>query len=83
MFYWQHAGVMDQVWRFNVDYTKVSDPYYFNDFSPNTVPVPMAMPRRNSALAMPFRTLTPPYRPNSSRSFYPDHVPTVLSRSWT
>jgi LPS-assembly protein len=24
---------MDQVWRFNVDYTKVSDPYYFNDFS--------------------------------------------------
>ncbi|ELE9706583.1 LPS assembly protein LptD [Enterobacter cloacae] len=33
MYYWQHAGVMDQVWRFNVDYTKVSDPYYFNDFS--------------------------------------------------
>ncbi|ENA0609718.1 LPS assembly protein LptD [Enterobacter bugandensis] len=32
MFYWQHAGVMDQVWRFNIDYTKVSDPYYFNDF---------------------------------------------------
>lgn len=32
LFYWQHAGVMDQVWRFNVDYTKVSDPYYFNDF---------------------------------------------------
>ncbi len=32
MYYWQHAGVMDQVWRFNVDYTKVSDPYYFNDF---------------------------------------------------
>ncbi len=31
LFYWQHAGVMDQVWRFNVDYTKVSDPYYFND----------------------------------------------------
>ncbi len=23
---------MDQVWRFNVDYTKVSDPSYFNDF---------------------------------------------------
>jgi LPS-assembly protein len=22
LFYWQHAGVMDQVWRFNVDYTK-------------------------------------------------------------
>ena len=32
MYYWRHAGVMDQVWRFNVDYTKVSDPYYFNDF---------------------------------------------------
>jgi LPS-assembly protein len=22
---------MDQVWRFNIDYTKVSDPYYFTD----------------------------------------------------
>ncbi|AMO50604.1 LPS-assembly protein lptD [Enterobacter sp. FY-07] len=33
LFYWQHAGVMDQVWRFNVDYTKVSDASYFNDFS--------------------------------------------------
>ncbi|MGK3226180.1 LPS assembly protein LptD [Enterobacter soli] len=32
LFYWRHAGVMDQVWRFNVDYTKVSDSYYFNDF---------------------------------------------------
>ncbi|MEH0886637.1 LPS assembly protein LptD [Enterobacter sp. UNJFSC 003] len=32
LYYWKHAGVMDQVWRFNVDYTKVSDPYYFNDF---------------------------------------------------
>ncbi|MGF6423346.1 LPS-assembly protein [Lelliottia sp. 489] len=32
LYYWQHSGVMDQVWRFNVDYTKVSDPYYFNDF---------------------------------------------------
>jgi LPS-assembly protein len=32
LFYWQHGGVMDQVWRFNVDYTKVSDPNYFNDF---------------------------------------------------
>ncbi|KJI54878.1 LPS biosynthesis protein [Enterobacter kobei] len=32
MYFWQHAGVLDQVWRFNVDYTKVSDPYYFNDF---------------------------------------------------
>lgn len=32
LFYWQHSGVMDQVWRFNVDYTKVSDSSYFNDF---------------------------------------------------
>ncbi|MDI3358841.1 LPS assembly protein LptD [Lelliottia sp. V89_10] len=32
LYYWQHSGVMDQVWRFNVNYTKVSDPYYFNDF---------------------------------------------------
>ena len=32
MYFWRHAGVMDQVWRFNIDYTKVSDPYYFNDF---------------------------------------------------
>lgn len=32
LFYWRHAGVMDQVWRFNADYTKVSDPDYFNDF---------------------------------------------------
>ncbi|WP_312996950.1 LPS assembly protein LptD [Leclercia sp.] len=33
LYFWQHAGVMDQVWRFNVNYTKVSDPYYFNDFT--------------------------------------------------
>ena len=33
LFYWNHFGVMDQVWRFNVDYTKVSDASYFNDFS--------------------------------------------------
>lgn len=33
MYFWQHSGVMDQVWRFNVNYTKVSDPNYFNDFS--------------------------------------------------
>ncbi|MBU9830020.1 MULTISPECIES: LPS assembly protein LptD [Rahnella] len=32
MYYWVHSGVYDQVWRFNVDYTKVSDPYYFTDF---------------------------------------------------
>lgn len=33
LFYWNHNGVMDQVWRFNIDYTKVSDPNYFNDFT--------------------------------------------------
>ncbi len=31
LFYWRHAGVYDQHWRFNADYTKVSDRYYFND----------------------------------------------------
>ncbi|MFI8415147.1 LPS assembly protein LptD [Serratia sp. NPDC078593] len=31
LFYWNHSGVMDQVWRFNIDYTKVSDSQYFND----------------------------------------------------
>ncbi|ACS84416.1 LPS assembly protein LptD [Musicola paradisiaca] len=31
LFHWQHAGVMNQVWRFNVDYTKVSDQTYFTD----------------------------------------------------
>ena len=33
LYYWQHSGVMDQVWRFNIDYTKVSDSSYFNDFT--------------------------------------------------
>ncbi|WP_049792198.1 LPS assembly protein LptD [Pantoea sp. At-9b] len=33
LFYWRHAGVYDQHWRFNADYTKVSDPYYFNDLT--------------------------------------------------
>lgn len=31
LFYWQHNGVFDKVWRFNVDYTKVSDIWYFSD----------------------------------------------------
>ncbi|WP_255434216.1 LPS assembly protein LptD [Pantoea sp. WMus005] len=31
LFYWRHAGVYDQNWRFSADYTKVSDKYYFND----------------------------------------------------
>jgi len=33
LFYWNHSGVVDQVWRFRADYTKVSDPTYFNDFT--------------------------------------------------
>ncbi|AUQ40970.1 LPS assembly protein LptD [Yersinia ruckeri] len=33
LYYWGHSGVMDQVWRFNIDYTKVSDPRYFSDFT--------------------------------------------------
>ena len=33
LFYWRHAGVYDQHWRFNADYTKVSDPYYFTDLT--------------------------------------------------
>ena len=31
LFFWRHAGVYQQHWRFNANYTKVSDPYYFND----------------------------------------------------
>lgn len=31
LIYWRHNGVMDQVWRFNVNYTKVSYSNYFND----------------------------------------------------
>lgn len=33
LFYWNHSGVMDQVLRFNINYTKVSDSRYFNDFT--------------------------------------------------
>ena len=33
LLYWRHNGVMDDVWRFNVDYTRVSDPYYFDDLT--------------------------------------------------
>ncbi|SLM64646.1 Outer membrane protein Imp, required for envelope biogenesis / Organic solvent tolerance protein precursor [Dickeya aquatica] len=31
LFHWQHFGVVDQVWRFSADYTKVSDSSYFTD----------------------------------------------------
>ncbi|OKP01510.1 LPS assembly protein LptD [Xenorhabdus eapokensis] len=33
LFYWNHSGVLNQVWRFSADYTKVSDPNYFSDFT--------------------------------------------------
>lgn len=33
LFYWHHAGIYDQHWRFNADYINVSDPYYFNDLN--------------------------------------------------
>ncbi|MFP3029150.1 MAG: LPS assembly protein LptD [Arsenophonus sp.] len=32
LLYWGHSGVLNQVLRFNIDYTKVSDPKYFTDF---------------------------------------------------
>lgn len=31
LLYWHHDGVMNRVWRFNADYTKVSDLNYFDD----------------------------------------------------
>ncbi|EEQ08310.1 hypothetical protein yberc0001_9540 [Yersinia bercovieri ATCC 43970] len=33
LYYWGHSGVMDKVWRFNVNYTRVSDPNYFTDLT--------------------------------------------------
>lgn len=33
LFYWSHYGIYQQHWRFMTDYTRVSDPYYFNDLS--------------------------------------------------
>ncbi|TCP94886.1 LPS-assembly protein [Cricetibacter osteomyelitidis] len=32
LFYWQHSSSFLQNWRLNVNYTKVSDKRYFNDF---------------------------------------------------
>ncbi|SUB81595.1 Organic solvent tolerance protein [Pragia fontium] len=32
LFYWNHNGVMDKFWRFNIDYTKLSDGRYLSDF---------------------------------------------------
>lgn len=31
LFYWRHSGVWNKYWRFNADYTKVSDARYFSD----------------------------------------------------
>lgn len=31
LFHWQHSGVMNEVWRFESNYTKVSDNQYLND----------------------------------------------------
>lgn len=33
LFYWGHSGLLNHVWRFNIDYTRVSDPYYFTDLN--------------------------------------------------
>lgn len=32
LFYWNHSGVMNKYWRFNIDYTKLSDNRYLSDF---------------------------------------------------
>ncbi|ATW29929.1 LPS assembly protein LptD [Candidatus Williamhamiltonella defendens] len=31
LYYWNHSGVMDKVWRFGVNYTRISDHDYFSD----------------------------------------------------
>jgi LPS-assembly protein len=59
---------MDQVWRFNVDYTKVSDPDYFNDFRSKYGSSTDGYATQKFSAGYAVRTLTPPYRPNSSRS---------------
>ncbi len=33
LFYWRHSGTYAEHWNFSSDYTKVSDPSYFTDFS--------------------------------------------------
>ena len=33
LFFWGHSGVMDKVWRFSSDFTRVSDPHYFTDLA--------------------------------------------------
>lgn len=33
LFFWRHNALINQVWRFNADFTKVSDNQYFSDFN--------------------------------------------------
>lgn len=33
LFHWTHQATLQQNWRLNIDYTRVSDKRYFNDFS--------------------------------------------------
>lgn len=68
LFYWNHSGVMDQVWRFSVDYTKVSDLATSMISITSTVPVLTATQRKNSALAMRCKTSMPPFQLSSSVS---------------
>lgn len=67
LFYWQHSGVMDQVWRFNVDYTKVSDSSYFNDFDSKYGSSTDGYATQKFSVATPYKTLTLRCRPNNSR----------------
>lgn len=32
--HWREKGIINQIWRFNINYTKVSDINYFNDMNP-------------------------------------------------
>ncbi|WP_395496530.1 LPS assembly protein LptD [Arsenophonus endosymbiont of Lipoptena cervi] len=33
LLYWYHSGILNQIWCFDIDYTKVSDSKYFTDFA--------------------------------------------------
>ena len=84
MYFWQHAGVLDQSGVLTSTIPRSAILTTLMTLTPSTVQVPMVMPRRNSALAMPFKTLTPRCQPSSSRSLIPkQQVPTVLNRNWT
>ncbi|AFP84940.1 LPS assembly protein LptD [secondary endosymbiont of Ctenarytaina eucalypti] len=48
MVYWYHDSVMNQVWRFNVDYTKVSDSNYFDDLDAKYGPIAGYAPQKFS-----------------------------------